>query len=186
MRKQLATVVGVLCFAIPLAGAPEASADDTICTGSLGAITVDDLVVPDGATCTLNGTQVDGNVVVKTGATLRAQYIDVNGNIDADGHHAVIVTNYSTVGGSIQVRRGNRAVIYRVQVNGNVQVEQNTGRIWLTRNDVGNNMQVNQKTGGVRIANNVIAQTLQCQANDPAPTGGGNIAGDKTDQCETL
>jgi hypothetical protein len=41
--------------------APSASADDTVCTGSLGAITVVNLIVPAGATCALNGTQVEGN-----------------------------------------------------------------------------------------------------------------------------
>lgn len=43
---------------LPLAFAPAASADERTCRGKLGAITVDDLRVPDGATCTLDGTPV--------------------------------------------------------------------------------------------------------------------------------
>ena len=48
------------------------------------------------------------------------------------------------------------------------------------------NFQANQNTGGLVIANNRIAQNLQCQANTPPPTGGGNTAGDKEDQCAAL
>jgi hypothetical protein len=36
------------------------------------------------------------------------------------------------------------------------------------------------------ISNNSIAENLQCQANNPRPTGGGNTAGDKEDQCAAL
>lgn len=186
MRKLLTICAAVSSFTVLLVWAPMVSADDTICRGTLGAVTVDNLVVPDGATCTLNRTQVEGNVFVETGATLRARTINVDGNIQAEGHNLVQVSSNSTVGGSTQVKQGNRAVIDMVSVDGDVQLEQNTGSIRLTRNTVGANMQVNQNTGGAFIANNTIAQALQCQANDPAPTGGGNIAGDKEDQCEGL
>jgi hypothetical protein len=47
-------------------------------------------------------------------------------------------------------------------------------------------MQVFQNTGGVRLLNNRIAENLQCKENDPPPTGSGNIAGDKEDQCAGL
>jgi len=35
------------------------------------------------------------------------------------------------------------------------------------------------------ISSNSIAENLQCQANNPRPTGG-NTAGDKEDQCAAL
>jgi hypothetical protein len=37
---------------------------------TLGAVIVDDLDVPMNATCTLNGTKVEGNISVYQGATL--------------------------------------------------------------------------------------------------------------------
>jgi hypothetical protein len=47
-------------------------------------------------------------------------------------------------------------------------------------------MQIFQNTGGVKLLRNMVAENLQCKSNFPAPTGGGNIAGDKEDQCENL
>jgi hypothetical protein len=65
-------------------------------------------------------------------------------------------------------------------------VEQNTGPFALDRNEVRANMQVNQNTGGVSITRNRVAENLQCNQNEPAPTGGGNVAGDKEGQCASL
>ena len=49
-----------------------ASAEERTCRGTIGASTVDNLRVPQGATCTLNGTVVKGTVKVEARATLRA------------------------------------------------------------------------------------------------------------------
>lgn len=57
---------------------PAAHADDRTCRGSIGTAQVDDnVIVPRGATCTLNGTRVDGNVEVRSGATLIARGVRV-------------------------------------------------------------------------------------------------------------
>jgi hypothetical protein len=42
---------------------------------------LDNVLVPDGASCTMNGTRVEGNIVVKTGARLQATNVRVDGNI---------------------------------------------------------------------------------------------------------
>jgi hypothetical protein len=78
------------------------------------------------------------------------------------------------------------AWIDNVQINGDLQVEQNNAQNRLTRNVVGGNLQANQNSGGLLIAFNRIAENLQCQANNPPPTGGRNVAGDKEDQCANL
>ena len=53
-------------------------------SGTIGAATVDNLRVPHGATCTLNGTRVKGTVKVERAATLRATGIAVVGNVQAE------------------------------------------------------------------------------------------------------
>ena len=44
------------------------------------------------------------------------------------------------------------------------------------------------ESNGARIVarNNMIVENLQCKENNPPPTGGGNTAGDKEDQCAAL
>lgn len=46
-------------------GASNAMADDFQCTGTVGSIRVEKVNVPQGASCTLNGTRVQGNVFVR-------------------------------------------------------------------------------------------------------------------------
>jgi hypothetical protein len=183
-RKLMSAIVGALLVVV-FGGAP-AFTDDFVCTKTYGPITVDNLVVPDGKTCTLNGTHIEGNIFVYTGATLSAGGVHVDGNIQAEGASAVYVNPGSFVGGSIQIKQGGRARVDRVRINGDVQLESNDRAVRATKNRVGGNMQVFQNTGGVTLLNNVIRENLQCKQNNPAPTGGGNIAGSKEDQCARL
>jgi hypothetical protein len=132
----------------------------------LGALTVDNLRVPQGATCTLNGTKVKGTVKVEYGATLQATGIRVVGNIQAEGHRRVNVKS-SAVGGSIQLKQGGAADVRFNRVTGDVQSFTNRGTQWIARNTINGN--------------------LQCKENSPAPTGGGNVVGgNKEDQCSRL
>jgi len=69
------------------AGSPTdagAGADPENCDGEIGATTVETVIVPAGASCTLAGTQVEGNVLVSRDATLVADGIRVDGNIRAE------------------------------------------------------------------------------------------------------
>lgn len=167
------------------------SAADVTCTGTIGATSIDgNVIVPDGARCNLNRTRVDGNVIVGTGSILVARGVEVGGNVQAEGAEGVLLRDdrgtRSTVGGSVQLNQGDQAGVIKTTVDSDVQVEQNDGRIVLNQNRVDGNMQVNQNTGGVSINRNTIQGALQCQSNNPPPTGGGNQAGDKEDQCENL
>lgn len=171
MRTTLTTAVTVL-LATPLvlvATGGTASAEVS-CTGSLGAVDVDDtLVVPDGATCTLDGTRIDGNLLVGVGSTLRATGVTVGGNVqDSNGRAGAVTLRSSQVGGSVQLEDG-------------------TGAVVLDGNRVGGDVQPNANRGGVTITDNTIDGNLQCQANSPAPTGGGNVVqGSAEDQCAAL
>lgn len=57
---SLVAVAALMTFSLAMPAAAEVS-----CTGTIGAETIDGtVVVPDGASCTLDGTTVDGNVLV--------------------------------------------------------------------------------------------------------------------------
>ena len=181
--KKLVLLIAV---ALPLT-AGLALAEETVCEGSLGAVTVDNLLVPEGATCLLNRTKIQGTIVVKTGASLHAKRIKVNGNVQAEGAALVQVLAKSTVGGSIQVVQGGSAWVDSSKVTMDILYDSNTGPLAATRNGVGGNIQVFQNTGGVEISDNFVDGNLQCTANEPAPTGGGNVVqGNKENQCAGL
>ena len=59
-------------LAVLLASSLPARAEERACSGSLGAVTVDNLRVPQNATCRLDRTRVKGNITVQQGATLIA------------------------------------------------------------------------------------------------------------------
>jgi hypothetical protein len=184
MRKMavVAITLGVLVSA-----APSALAEETTCRGTLGAITVDNLRVPQGASCTLNGTTVEGTIYVEANATLRANDVHVIGNVQGENARRVNVVAGSFVGGSIQVVQGGAAQVTASEVGGDLLFDSNNGSLSARNNTIGGNLQAFQNTGGVVISRNVIDGNLQCKENNPAPTGGRNIVhGNKEDQCANL
>jgi hypothetical protein len=157
--------------------------DDEVCRNDAGIVVFENLKVPDGTECVLNGTIIEGNVFVYRGATLIASGIRTEGNIQAEGAMSVIIDGESHVGGNIQVKQGFAASIRATTIEGDVQLESNGGPVDAELNVVGGNLQVFQNEGGVTLNGNRIAENLQCKENTPRPSGAGNVAGDKEDQC---
>lgn len=183
--KRLAILVGAILMAVT--PTQVAHAEETICIGFIGAESHDNVKVPEGATCRMEGTFVEGTIKVETDATLRAFDVHVIGNVQAEGARSVGVTAGSFVGGSIQVVQGGGALVRSSEINGDILFDENSARVAARGNGVGGNVQAFQNTGGVLIARNVIDGNLQCKENDPPPTGGGNVVGgNKEDQCSRL
>jgi hypothetical protein len=180
------TVMFALGGVLALPAGP-ASAEETVCTGTIGGGTVDNLRVPDGATCELNGTSVKGTIKVEGDATLKAFGVRVIGNVQAENARKVVVRDRSKVGGSIQIVQGRAARILKTRVTGDILFDEQDGRLAAKRNRIGGNLQAFQNTGGLRIRANRIDGNLQCKENVPAPTGGDNVVqGNKEDQCASL
>lgn len=112
-------------------------AEERSCTGFIGRVTLDNLRVPAGATCTLDRTRLKGTIVVERGATLQATGVRVNGNIQAEGARAVHVSRGSVIGGSVQVKQGYSAIIDSSWVNADIQFDRNAAGLSATRNNVG-------------------------------------------------
>lgn len=184
-RSLVLTAVLALALGVSVVGV---SAADYTCTGSLGAVTVDDVVVPTNATCTLNGTTVTGNITIEQGATLNATAVKVDGNIQTVAPAAAVnVYAGSRVDGSIQVKQSGSSTVQGVHIIGDLYFDANTSALKAEGNTVGGNLQAFQNTGGVFITANTIDGNLQCRANVPAPVGMGNIVhGNAEDQCAAL
>src|ERR671917_2118858 len=146
MRKVV--LGGVLALAVSIlalmATAPAAQAEERVCRGTIGAATVDNLRVPSGATCTLNGTRVEGTIKVENGATLYANGVRVKGNIQSEGFKNIRVKDGSIVGGNVQLnngRSGGEAKLVSTRINGDLQFDSNAARIVARSNTVGGNLQ---------------------------------------------
>jgi hypothetical protein len=184
------TMVGALLVVGP------AHADDRRCRGSIGAVHVDgNVIVPQGATCTLRGTRVDGNVHVNARARLLARGVRVGGSIQAENHRNVVVAPRrvndrvvrSRVGSDIQLVSGRYGHVRRAVVGGNLQVKQNSARQVARGNVIDADLQAFSNKGGFRIFNNRIDGNLQCKSNSPRPHGAKNrVQGNKEDQCRRL
>jgi hypothetical protein len=185
--RRTALTIGAIASGLWLAAASPAAAEETTCTGTIGAETVDNLRVPPQESCTLNGTTVQGTIYVERDATLRANDVTVIGNVQAENARDVRVQLGSSIGGSVQVVQGGSARVTDSAVNGDILFDENTSALRALRNDIGGSLQAFQNTGGVTITRNFIDGNLQCKENVPAPTGGGNVVqGNKEDQCAQL
>lgn len=185
-RTRLVLAPALLALAGAGLLACQPGANPEACNGAIGAVTVEDVKVPSGATCTLNGTRVQGNVTIARGGTLKAAEITVDGNVQSQGHRLVTLREGSRVGGSVQLESGGEVQVADSRVDGSIQLKQNTAKAGVARNVVGSDVQLFSNRGAL-ASRNRIDGNLQCKSNNPAPTGGANIVqGNKEDQCRGL
>lgn len=183
MKQSL--VLGTLGALVAFTALP-AAAEEYQCTGRVGAVALDNIFVPDGASCVLDRTRAKGNIVVGTGARLTAYSVSINGNLQAEGAQDVRVTGNSTFGGSVQLVKGGSATITRARVNGDILFDENVAPLAASYNIVGGDLQAFKNMAGVSLIGNTMKGNLQCKENIPAPTGRGNRAASKEDQCARL
>jgi hypothetical protein len=184
--RRIAAMAMVISFAFTL-GTGVGRAEERACRGTIGSKTVDNLRVPQGASCTLNGTTVKGTVKVERRAKLVARNVQVVGNVQAENARRVIVRAGSRIGGSVQIVQGGAARVARSKVNGDILYDDNRRALYVLRNRVGGDVQIFQNTGGVEIRRNRVDGNLQCKENSPPPVGGNNLVhGNKEDQCARL
>jgi hypothetical protein len=119
--------------------APAATAmSDTPCTGVIGAVTVENVVVPPNAVCKLVGTQVLGNVRVERNATFDATNANIHGNVWSDRSFFTDLYTGTKVGGDVQIK--NSAVdtdICGTEIGGDLQFEGVVGTLDSARVGVG-------------------------------------------------
>lgn len=157
------------------------------CNGlSLGAVLLDTVTVPAGASCTLDGTRLTGSLLAGAGAVVRASQARINGSVQADGAASVVLDSGSTVGGSVQIKQGGTATLAAISVSGDLQIDGLAGPAAASGNRIGGNLQAIGNRGGLTLGANTVRGVLECKDNLPAPTGAGNVASQKLDQCRGL
>jgi hypothetical protein len=165
---------------------PPLSGNVTCVNLTIGAIRLDSVIVPSGASCTLLGTLLNGSLEVQATATAIAENVNITGGVTSDGAARLSISGTSLVGGSVQVQRGAGATLSGIGITGDLQIDAMAGPVTASANRVTGNLQAIGNLGGLTFNGNTMGGVLQCKENLPAPTGSGNVATLKEDQCRTL
>ena len=100
MRRFLAAATCIL--AAVLAVAPTAHAEESACTGVLTGQVAGDVVVPSGASCTLEGAEISGSVTVEPAGQLWG-HGTIGGSVELRADARLGVSD-STIGGDLVCR----------------------------------------------------------------------------------
>jgi hypothetical protein len=163
----------------------EGGPDSTgLCKGTIGTVRVGDVHVPPGATCTLRGTTVSGQVSIGSGGTLIAHGAVVGGDVEGRGTQYVAILSWSSIGGALNLVQGGAATIRHARIGRNVQWTMQRGQLALQQTIIRGDLDLDQNRGAVLIARNRIGGDLQCHHNSRRPVRISNvIAGQRAGQC---
>ena len=194
-----------LALGIVLAAVPAARADDTSCTEPLSGAINGNVVVPEGATCSLHDATVTGNVLVGKGARLLmiAGPVTIAGDLLGIQCDAVEIhpepSSTVSIGGSVGLLfcTGQTGLIgYKIDppvngliIHGNFLCQFNSAPCDAWRGSIGGNANVSQNSGGESVVlGNEIDGNLVCLGNTAVIDGGipNRVAGRKLGQCADL
>ena len=170
-------------------GLPAATYDygsDVTCQNvTLGEQTYRNIWIPVGARCLLLGTHATGNLVLGPGASVDSSNATIDGSLMGVILGDVQVTG-GRIGGSVQVAQSQTLTLSGTSVGGSVQLAANAGTLDLQDLRVTRDIQLFYNRGAASINRNVAGGNLQCTRNQFTPTGSGNVALSKEDQCQGL
>lgn len=174
----LVSLVLVLAASLTLALAPAAAAPPTECVGALTGGPFDNVEVPPGAFCQMTAAVVTGNVLVRAGASLRADASQISGNVIGQNSSWVCLEFASQLGGDFLVKGGDVGTTtgfdIGVTVGGHARVTDNAGLTFIDAAHVGGNVDVSSNTGTLEIEFNTIGGNVTIANNvvPPIYTGG--------------
>ena len=145
---------------------PPSPPSETVCLGSLGLVTLQHVRVPQGQQCSLNGSDVRGNVLVEPGASLFLG-AHVRGNVEVKPGATAAVFQ-ATIGGNLKCDRCRVAAALNLEVGGNLQIIGSTGDFLVNRAEIAGNLEI---VGAVRnvvgffVTESSIAGNMKLEKN---------------------
>jgi hypothetical protein len=175
---RVAVAALLVALLAALYGASPASAADTQCAGTpgaaerIGAVTVDQVVVPDGAFCRLEGTTVNQNVIIGVGSNLGTLNAQVGGNIQGTNGPRGVRILETDVQGNIQLKKATHPIVIGhagctidPYVGGNIQLAENRGGIGICEMTIEEDLQLTKNTGRIMVRNNDVGENMQIADN---------------------
>jgi hypothetical protein len=183
-----------LAVSVLLLMASAASSGTLTCKTTLTGTIYNDVTVPAGAECTLDGATVKGTVnVTGTGASLIAKNgAKITGNLNANGSGNVLVTG-TTINGDVTFAKvvGPKSFVCGSTVGGNVTVSHSSGQIKIgdeteyteprvfeveecdSATIVWGNVTFNNNTADVlQLAGSTVKKNVRVNNNMPGPEEG--------------
>jgi hypothetical protein len=163
----MALAAGLLLAAVL---AKPAWAAETECVGTLTGV-YDNVVVPPGAFCTLQGALVTGNVKVLEDATLQANASTIRGNVEGPQVRQILLQFETQVGGNLLIKGADPGTTngfdINVHIEGNVLLEENQGRVFIDAAIVDGNLAVknNISQGFLEVEFNTVGGNLNIEDN---------------------
>jgi hypothetical protein len=175
-------------------GASAVWAADTTCTSTLTGTIDGNVVVPDGASCTLSDATVAGNVHVRQNASLTVdatqQPATIDGNLHADHCAFALLEGGVTVTGNVRIgqcAQQSGFVGPGIKIGGDFECTNNPGACEADLGDVHGNLQIDGNSGASADISLVsVGGNLRCHGNTPMPThafGPDFVSGDLQGQC---
>jgi hypothetical protein len=182
------TLAALLALTVLLVAATPAVADDTRCVGVFSGV-ADNIIVPSGAECVLEGAQVSGNVLAEPESMLFiGPGTNIRGSVEAkQGAHtgsfqAVIGGSYkcdncffedvveSSVGGNVDITGADDGdFIIDSQIAGNVHIEESSAGAFafvVEGTTIGGDLKFEKNSGPTDISRNTIHGDLQIFENN--------------------
>jgi hypothetical protein len=146
----------------------------------------DDVEIPSNTTCVFTNVRVQGRLDLRRGSRLVAVGLTVDDHVHANDAAALDLTD-SQIDGELRFERGGTVAIRTTTIDGKLELKSNLGSITLSDNVVDEDIKVEDNRGGPFTLFRNSAKSIDCQGNDPAPTGAGNVAADRLKaQCAGL
>ena len=183
MKRSVFAVAAVAAALFLASGV--AVATDLVCTTTSSGGTWHNVVVPAGASCTLENTRVTGNVTVQTGGTLvvtnTAGDSTIAGDVKADGCNFVelestSLTNRIVVGGNVTIQNcssgfnGGQGDSTRfppgsILIGGNVKCSNNTDGCVFDYFIISGNLDCSGNGGGCTLQSDAVGKNATINNN---------------------
>lgn len=183
------------------------------CSGALNDQIVQDVTIRYQESCTLTRVIVLGDVIGRSyageivldrsavvgevraslPASVELRATVVNGALRVIEPGGGVALRGTAIGGTTSITSASGPVVLGSATGagnvfrGGVTLSGNAGGVSLQRNVFGAGLSLLHNYGAdVSLTHNLVRGTLACEGNDPAPSGTGNLAAEKTGQCEAL
>jgi hypothetical protein len=156
--------VSSMLLTVLVAGPPSAAAaQDVECNGALTAVTVRNVTVPNGGTCTLRNSTVTGHVSASAASYFQAIHTRIAGDVKGTDAQTLFVDSGSTVRGGVRANRVAQVFLFSSRVRRNVKVDRATDQVYICGSTV--------ERGSIRV----IRSARDIVIGDPQSGGcGGN------------
>jgi hypothetical protein len=181
--KRSGIAVAAVAVAL-LLGTGAAAATDLVCTTTSSGGTWHNVVVPAGASCTLENTRVTGNVTVQTGGTLLVTDLagdsTIAGDVKADGCNFVelesSLSNRIVVGGNVTIQNcssgfnggqgdSSRVPPGSILIGGNVKCSNNSDACVFDYFNISGNLECSGNGQGCVVNSNAIGKNVTINNN---------------------